>query len=82
MYFPHYFMKLITESGIPITAVTNGAWNTAFFLHIINLSTCAGRLQYLVCVCLSDMSVRMISAIACNKTPKKGHHKNQAPYGK
>ena len=46
----------------------------------LTLGACAGGLQYLVCVvCLS---VQTISAIALNKTPKKGHHKNQRSMGK
>ena len=38
-----------------------------------------GNSTWFVCVCLS---VRTISAIARNTTPKKGHHKNQRPMGK
>ena len=35
------------------------------------------------CVCVSVcLSVRAISAIPHNKTPKKGYHKNQRPMGK
>ena len=49
----------------------------------LTLGACAGGLQYLDCVCVSVcLSVRTISAIPLDKTPQKGHHKNQRPMGK
>ena len=42
-----------------------------------------GYSTWFVCMCeCVGLSVQMISAIACNKTPKKGHYKNQHPMGK